>query len=176
MSDMDPMNQGSATGGGQMQAGWYPDPTNGRLRWWDGAQWGQFQEPGPNPAPVMGYPNAAPSAANSASQAGLAHYLGAGLLFLSCGGLGWLGPLIIFLGNSGQNDPFVRQQSAEALNFQIIIAAAMVISYVLVAVVIGLVLAPLVWLFGIIMGVIAGSTASKGEAYKYPFNIQLVKP
>lgn len=24
-------------------AGWYPDPTNGATRWWDGTKWTKFQ-------------------------------------------------------------------------------------------------------------------------------------
>jgi len=171
MSDMDGTDQGSATGagGGQTQPGWYPDPTNGQLRWWDGTQWGQFQSGGA-PAPVMGVGGSS----TSASQAGMAHYLGAGLLFLTCW-LGWVGPLIISMGQ-GANDPFVKDQATEALNFQITIAIAAIISSVLIFVLIGFVLLPLIWLGGVILGFMGGQAASRGEAYRYPFAIRLVSP
>ena len=168
MSDMDGSNPGAATGSGQTQPGWYPDPTNGQLRWWDGAQWGQFQSGGA-PAPVMGMGT---GTSTSASQAAMAHYLGAGLLLVTCY-FGWVGPLIIRSGQ-GATDPFVRDQATEALNFQITIAIAGIISGVLLLVLIGFLLLPLVWLAGVILGFIGGQAAAKGEAYRYPFAIRLV--
>ena len=167
MSDMDSNPQGSATGGGQTQPGWYPDPSNGQLRWWDGSQWGQFQSGGA-PAPMGG---GAPTN-TSWSQAAMAHYLGAGLLLITCW-LGWVGPLIISMGQ-GANDPFVKDQATEALNFQITIAIAAIISSILVIVVIGLALLPIVWLAGVILGFVGGQAAAKGETYRYPFAIRLI--
>jgi uncharacterized Tic20 family protein len=167
MSNMDGTDQGSGTG--QTQPGWYPDPSNGQLRWWDGSQWGQFQSADAVPMAT------APGTVNpSASQAALAHYLGAGLLFLTCG-LGWLGPLIIYMGQGATNDAYVKDQAREALNFQITIAGALIISSILTIVVIGLALLPIVWIVGVIFGVIGGMAASKGESYRYPFSIKLVK-
>jgi uncharacterized Tic20 family protein len=171
MSDMDGTDQGSATSSGQTQPGWYPDPTNGQLRWWDGAQWGQFQSGGA-PAPVMGAMGGVATGSTSASQAAMAHYLGAGLLLVTCW-LGWVGPLIISMGQ-GANDPFVKDQATEALNFQITIAIAAIVSSVLIIVVIGMALLPLVWLAGVILGFMGGQAASKGELYRYPFAIRLV--
>ena len=172
MSDMDGMDQGSPTGAGQTQPGWYPDPTNGQLRWWDGSQWGQFQQADGSPVPMAA---AMPGSASSASQAGMAHYLGAGLLFISCGMLGWLGPLIIYLGQNAKSDPFVHDQAMEALNFQITIVGALVVCGVLSVVIIGAVVYPFIWLAGVIFGVIGGAAASKGEAYRYPFSVKLIK-
>jgi hypothetical protein len=34
----------------QVPAGWYPDPTNGQQRWWDGQAWGAYA---PQPAMLV---------------------------------------------------------------------------------------------------------------------------
>jgi uncharacterized Tic20 family protein len=171
MSNADGTNQGSATGGDQTQPGWYPDPTNGQLRWWDGTQWGQFQQAGGAPAPMPGQPLDA--GASSASSAAMAHYLGAGLLLFTCY-LAWVGPLIIMMGQ-GQRDAFVKDQATEALNFQLTILIGMIISSVLTVVLIGLALLPILWLVGIVFGFLGGQAAGKGQAYRYPFSIRMVK-
>jgi uncharacterized Tic20 family protein len=40
---------------------------------------------------------------------------------------------------------------------------------------IGFLLFPLVWIGGIVFMVIGGIAANKGEDYRYPFNLRLVK-
>ena len=172
MSDFEGMGTGAAGGqAGQTQPGWYPDPGSGQLRWWDGAQWGQFQQPGATPAPMA--PMAGLGGSDPKSQASMAHYLGAGLLFFTCY-LGWLGPLIIFNGQ-GKNDAYIRDQAAEATNFQLTILIAMIVSSVLIFAVIGFALLPLVYLAGLIFGVMGGLAASRGESYRYPFSIKFMK-
>ena len=85
--------------------------------------------------------------------------------FLTCGSAGWLGPLIIYL-TSGPKDPFVKDQAAEALNFQITIAIGLVVSAMLMIVLIGFVVYPIVWLVGVIFGVSAAArpTGASGTA------------
>src|SRR4051812_36220384 len=103
MSD-DPMGwttENQAGAGDQVQPGWYPDPAAGQPRWWDGVQWGPYQTPTAMPM--------APKVADPRGTASIAHYLGL---------LGFIGPLIIYA-TSGNNDPYVRDQSAEALNFHL---------------------------------------------------------
>jgi uncharacterized Tic20 family protein len=165
----------------QATPGWYPDPTNGQLRWWDGQQWGQYaqtqgQAPVAQPQAVGG-----PMSPDQArSQAALSHLLGAIIGFFIAG-FGWVGPLIIMLG-SGQRDPFVKDQSTEALNFQITVAIAYVaigvVGTVLLIIVIGFLiylLFPVVWIAATIFGVIGYSHANRGEYYRYPLCIRLVK-
>lgn len=47
----------------------------------------------------------------------------------------------------------------------------MVLSFVLI----GLLLFPILWIGDIVFCVIAGIAANKGEDYKYPFTLRLVK-
>ena len=170
MSDFE--GTGAAEGAaGQTQPGWYPDPGTGQLRWWDGSQWGQFQAGG-TPAPMAGVAGGATNP--SWSQAAMGHYLGAGLLFFT-GCFGFVGPLIIMNGQ-GKTDPFVREQAAEATNFQLTILLGLIVSAVLWLVAIGLILTPLLYLAGLIFGIMGGMAASRGEAYKYPWSIKFVKP
>ena len=85
-----------------------------------------------------------------------------------------IGPLIIML-VFGPRNAFVKNQSTEALNFQITLAIAVVISVVLTLVVIGAILLPIVIIAGMIFMIIAGVKAYGGEEYRYPISIRLVK-
>ena len=85
-------------------------------------------------------------------------------------------PLIIWLTNKDKADKaFLTDQSKEALNFQITIAIAYVVCMILAVVIIGGLLAPIVWLVNIIFSILAGVAANKGEAYRYPFALRLIK-
>jgi uncharacterized Tic20 family protein len=87
--------------------------------------------------------------------------------------LGFLGPLIVLLVQGGKS-PFVRQHAVEALNFNITVLIAAIVSFILVFVLIGLVLLAIVgivWLVCTILGTVA---ASRGEAYRYPLTLRLV--
>lgn len=148
----------------QQTPGWYPDPQSGQLRWWDGQQWGQFQDAGgAAAAPMAG----AGAVANPQQQAMLAHLLG--LL------LGFLGPLIIYM-TSGKQDPYVEDQSVEALNFHLTMLIGYVASWVLMFVLIGFLTILVVWACSIIFSIIGAMAANKGEWYRYPFSIKFVKP
>ncbi len=131
--------------------GWYPDP-QGVTRWWDGQQWGQ-------PAPVGG------GGADPKTMAVLAHVLG----ILT----GFLGPLIIYLVN-GDKDRYVRHHSAEALNFQLTVLIAYLVSFVLMIVLIGFLLFFVVWVLSIVFCIQAAIAANRGEWYRYPINIRMV--
>ncbi|MEM7697405.1 MAG: DUF4870 domain-containing protein [Verrucomicrobiota bacterium] len=108
----------------------------------------------------------------------LAHILG---IFAS-----FVGPLIIWLIKKDQS-PFVDDQGKEALNFQITIAIAYVVFFILTAVVqiipvvgaiIGCVGAIALLAVGILMivyAIIGGMKANEGVAYRYPFAFRFVK-
>ena len=90
--------------------------------------------------------------------------------------LSFIVPLIIWLTNKDKADKaFLTDQSKEALNFQITIAIAYVVCMILAVVIIGGLLAPIVWLVNIIFSILAGVAANKGEAYRYPFALRLIK-
>jgi uncharacterized Tic20 family protein len=131
------------------------------MRWWDGQQWGQLadQVPAQTPAAAGG------SVSDAKTMAMLAQLLG---IFT-----GFLGPLIIYLIN-GEKDPFVRHHSAEALNFQITLVIAYIVSFVLMLVLIGFVLFFVVWIGSIVLMIMATIAANRGEWYRYPFNLRLV--
>jgi len=85
-----------------------------------------------------------------------------------------IGPLIIML-VFGQRSAFVKNQSTEALNFQITLVIAMVISFVLTFVIIGAFLLPIVAIGGLVFMIIGGIKANGGEEYRYPITLRLVK-
>ena len=85
-----------------------------------------------------------------------------------------LGPLIIWQIKKNEY-PLVDDQGKEALNFQITMAIALVVSFVLMIVLIGFILIWVVGLFDLIMIVIASIRANNGERYRYPFTLRLVK-
>ena len=85
-----------------------------------------------------------------------------------------LGPLIIW--QIKKNDmPFVDDQGKEALNFQITVFIAALISAVLTMVLIGLLLLPVVIIGWIVLSIMGGIKANNGEAYRYPWTLRLIK-
>ena len=84
-----------------------------------------------------------------------------------------IGPLIIWLMKK-ETMPFVDQQGKEALNFQITVTIAMMISAILIIVVIGFVLMFVIGLAALILTIMAGIKANEGVAYRYPFTLRLI--
>lgn len=70
--------------------------------------------------------------------------------------------------------PFVRQQTATALNFQLTVVIAYIICYILVFIVIGSLLLTAVWIINIIFCILAAVAASRGQRYVYPAAIRFV--
>src|SRR5690349_6611641 len=85
-----------------------------------------------------------------------------------------IGPLIIWQVKKNEM-PFVDDQGKEALNFQITMAIAAIICIVLMLVLIGLLLIWIVGAVDLIFIVVAAISANNGQAYRYPFNLRLVK-
>jgi uncharacterized Tic20 family protein len=90
--------------------------------------------------------------------------------------LGFIAPLIVML-TKGNESPYTRYNAVEALNFQITAVIAYVVSYILVAISFGILffLPFLVWIGVIVFSVMAGMAANKGETYRYPVTLRLVK-
>lgn len=120
--------------------------------------------------PGAGYPPAGyPGALNDSQRRSWAMLAHLGGLFL-----GFLGPLIVYLVYKDR-DPFVRDQSAEALNFQLTALLAWFVVFVLILVLIGLLLIPVLGLAELVMCIIAAAAANRGEAYRYPINLRFIR-
>lgn len=87
---------------------------------------------------------------------------------------GWVGPLIIWLIKKDAS-PFVNDQGKEVLNFQITFFVAYIVCALLMFVVIGCVLLPILMIAAIVFSIMGALAASKGTAYRFPFNIRLIK-
>lgn len=85
-----------------------------------------------------------------------------------------LGPLVIWLVKKDQSS-FVDVEGKEALNFNITVAIAGFVSFLLMAVAIGFALVVIVAIFWIVMAIVAASKASSGEHYRYPLTLRLVQ-
>ncbi len=87
---------------------------------------------------------------------------------------GFVGALIIWLIKKDQS-PFVDEQGKEALNFQITVMIGFVGSWILMFVLIGMLLIPLLLIANLVFCILAAVAVSKGDHYKYPFAIRLLK-
>jgi len=85
----------------------------------------------------------------------------------------FLGGVVTFLTWQllGKDDPFIEDQSREALNFQINVA---ILSLLLMASFLGLPLVILLWVIACIVSLIAARHASRGERYRYPAILRIV--
>lgn len=143
--------------------------------------------PRPQPAPMVpANPYGAPTGfavqphqqgvpAGDLTLASAAHWGALVGTIASGGSLGFLVPLIIML-TRGQNDPLVRANAVESLNFSLTVILGLIVSVLAVFVffigVIGLIAIPIVALILQILGSLA---ASRGEVYRYPVSIRFVK-
>jgi uncharacterized protein len=85
-----------------------------------------------------------------------------------------LGPLIIWLTQKDKS-AFADYHGKESLNFQITLIIAAMISGVLCLLLIGFVLLLAVWIYGIVMTIIATIKANEGIYYRYPYTLRLIK-
>jgi uncharacterized Tic20 family protein len=85
-----------------------------------------------------------------------------------------LAPLIVLL-VFGDRSAYVRHHAVESLNFQITMLIAVGVSAVLILVLVGLILLPLVLIYYVVMVVVASVKANRGELYRYPLTLRLVR-
>lgn len=85
-----------------------------------------------------------------------------------------IGPLIIML-TLGDRSAFTRKQAVEALNFQITVLIAIVISAILTIVIIGIFMLIAIAIAATVLAIIAAVKSYAGEDYRYPVNIRMVK-
>jgi hypothetical protein len=90
----------------------------------------------------------------------------------------FLGPLLVML-IKGKESAWVEQHAKEALNFQILITALVwggtILSMTLILACIGMPVAIVGGLFGLVMSILAAIKANNGETYRYPATPRLVK-
>ena len=88
--------------------------------------------------------------------------------------IGFVAPLVIWLIYKDRGR-YVADQAKEALNFQITVTIAATISSILIFAIIGLVLLPIVLIAALVLMIMAAIAANKGQAYRYPVTLRLVK-
>ena len=86
----------------------------------------------------------------------------------------FIGPLIIWLIKKDE-DSFIDKQGKEALNFQITVAIAWIVSVLLIAVCIGIVMLIAVGTFDLVFCIVACVKANEGKDYRYPVSIRFIK-
>ena len=85
-----------------------------------------------------------------------------------------LGPVLVW-GLAREKYPLVDDQGKESMNFQISIAIYSLISGLLIFVLIGIFLLIVVVLFCLINVIRAAISANKGEKFRYPLCVRLIK-
>ena len=84
------------------------------------------------------------------------------------------GPLIIWCIKKDEL-PFVNDQGKEALNFQITMTLALIVAAISLLIVVGIVLLPGVWLFDVIVTIIAAVKANEGVPFRYPLTLRFIR-
>ncbi len=100
----------------------------------------------------------------------------AALVGLMAGGFTFIGPLIVWLVKREQSK-FVDFHGKESLNFQLNILIYYLISMVVTIATCGITfpLPMLILIWSIVMPIIAGLAANKGELYRYPLTFRMIK-
>lgn len=85
-----------------------------------------------------------------------------------------VGPLVIWLMKKDQSS-YIDYHGKESLNFQITMAIAFFVSFILMFVIIGFFLVFGLVIFELVVIIIASIKANDGEKYQYPFNFRFIK-
>ena len=84
-----------------------------------------------------------------------------------------IGPLVIWLIKK-DTMPFVNDQGKEALNFNITVAIAAIVGWILCFILIGFLLLAVLAIGWLVFVIIATIKANEGTTYRYPFTLRLV--
>ncbi|HEV2087130.1 MAG TPA: DUF4870 domain-containing protein [Cryptosporangiaceae bacterium] len=131
-----------------------------------------------------GQPPAGGSAADTKTWNMISHFGGAAGAFVGGGLFGWVAPLISMM-SKGNENPNVRMQAIQALNFQITWSIATAVAWIVYvcgsAITLGFG-ALILWVLplttvviAIVFGIIAGVKANSGQPYNYPMSIKMLK-
>lgn len=107
---------------------------------------------------------------------------------LSAGTIGWAVPLVLYFVYRDKS-PFVRQASAGAFNFALMIFVGNAIAWILFLVgsffawlvlpILFMILGAIIWaalfVVVIVVPILAAMTANKGEAYTYPMTLRVLR-
>jgi uncharacterized Tic20 family protein len=85
-----------------------------------------------------------------------------------------LGPLVVWLAKRDQST-FVALHAKEALNFNITFLLGALVCGLLLVFSIGILFGAMLFVFWLVMTIIAALKANEGAAYRYPFTVRLVK-
>jgi uncharacterized Tic20 family protein len=103
----------------------------------------------------------------------IAHLSGFAVFLFPLGG-NILAPLIIWL-TRRDTSAHVEMEAREALNFNISVTLGWIVCGSLVFALIGIPLGAALFLYWLVMTIVAGVKASEGIGYRYPFSLRLVK-
>ncbi|MDF1662675.1 MAG: DUF4870 domain-containing protein [Planctomycetota bacterium] len=81
---------------------------------------------------------------------------------------GIVAPIVIYSMKKDEH-PFIEDQAKEVINFQITLIIHSFICMALCFVLIGFLLLPLLVIYSLVLPIIGGLAASRGEYYRYPF-------
>jgi len=171
----------------------YPPPQPGQQPGYGPPGYGQsgYGQPPPGYPPSGGHFQGPPprgyASQDDKTWALITHFGAAGGVFISGGVLGFVAPLIALLGRGNQS-PTVKEHAKSALNFFIPLAAVAFLLILLrscgslhigllgtlFSALLGLVIGVL-WIVGIVFGVVGGIRANDGQVYRYPLNLSLIK-
>jgi uncharacterized Tic20 family protein len=103
----------------------------------------------------------------------IAHLSGFAVFLFPLGG-NILAPLIIWL-TRRDTSAHVEMEAREALNFNISVTLGWIVCGSLVFALIGIPLGAALFIYWLVMTIVAGVKASEGIGYRYPFSLRLVK-
>jgi uncharacterized protein len=105
---------------------------------------------------------------------GMIAHLSAFAVFVFPLGGNILAPLVIWLTRRDKS-AYVAMEAREALNFNISVALGWIVCGSLVFALIGIPLGAALFLYWLVMAIVAAVKASEGVGYRYPFSLRLVK-
>ena len=102
----------------------------------------------------------------------VAHLAALGFFIAPFGNI--LGPLVVWLAKR-DHSAFVAQHAKEALNFNITCLIGALVCGVLLVLSIGILLGAALFVFWLVITIIAALKANEGVAYRYPFTLRFIK-
>jgi uncharacterized Tic20 family protein len=90
------------------------------------------------------------------------------------GGIAHVVPaLIVYLAKKDEHE-FIADQARESLNFQITLLPVLIVTWVLCFICIGWLILPWVYLYQLVMVIVASIQANDGKRFRYPLTMRLV--